>query len=114
MARECQSLEFQLSVFLEIELANIRKAGSRTHAEAIHKVISKLPYVQAKWTIKQGFMGKFIRPLTSVFMRRNRKFAREPVCRKSVRREFDGSFKIDQVDSGAHPGAACHRSRKEV
>ena len=47
----------------------------RTHAKAVHKVISNLPYAQAEWTIK-WFVGKLIRPLTSVFIHGKRKFVR--------------------------------------
>jgi hypothetical protein len=85
-----------------------------THCKEIHEIVSKLPYVQAKRTIKKGITSKFVGSLTSVLICWERKAVAEPVFWRSVGSEFNGSFKIYHIDSGAHPAAAFRGSRKKI
>ena len=80
----------------------------------VHELVSKLPYVQVKRAIKKGISTKFIRFVTSVLIRWDRKIVAEPVFRESVGNKFNSSFKIYHIDSATHPATAFHRSWKEV
>jgi len=84
------------------------------HWKVFHKVVSKLPYIQAKRTIKKGITSKFFRSVTLVLICWDRKVFAEPVFRRSVGGEFNSSFQIYHIDSGTHPAAAFHGSWKKV
>ena len=98
-----------LSAFLSVKT---RKMRPETHWKEIYEIISKLPYVQVKRSIKKSIRSKFIRPLTLVLIFWERKVIAEPFFWGSVGDEFNSSFKIYHI--GTHPAAAFHRSWKKV
>ena len=110
-AKGYQAQVQQLSAFF---VNKNRENVPETHCKEIHEIVSKLPYVQAKRTIKKGITSKFVRSLTSVLICWERKAVAEPFFWGSVGSEFNGSFKIYHIDSGAHPAAAFHGSWKKV
>ena len=101
----------QLSAFSSIKRGKTR---TKTHRKVVHKVVSKLPHVQAKRTIKKSITSKFFKSVTSVLICWDRKVRTEPVCRGSVGREFNSGFKIYHIDSGTHPAASFHGPWKKV
>ena len=88
----------------------IGKMRTRTHCKVVREIASKLPYIQAKRTIKKGIKSEFVRSLTSVLVLWERKVAAEPVFRGGVGSEFNSGFKIYHIYSGTHPAVAFHGS----